>query len=414
MFMSTRQSQLLGLVIAALALCLVLAYVGQWAYTTFAPKPTPIPPTATPGPTPTPTPLGPLTINYYVAPSAEDYFRQAAQSYNATKPSVSGRPVQVAVFPVDSISAWRKFESETMTPLPHAWVPESRVFPLLVNETLGAKRGKDVFFEGGQYRIQPTLLSVPVFVYFNSRYQVLQSKFGADNLGWRAVFTATSASSWQALGGPASYGIFRWIEGNPLKDPVAVYGIQNAAGAYFARPAVGPDDLDNAGFKSFMKTILASSANLGLGSYGLDDLRLFRYSFGDGGVFMEKDVLDHLTEASKWDDPLRVVYPEYVSWLDYPVAIWMGDEFSADEKNAALDFSRYVRSKPMQELAVQMGFRPVNEEVIASQVAQSPFLRWGSVGVAADITRLQGMRFLNRDVLDAILNFYRQDILGQK
>ena len=40
--MSTRQSQLLGLAIAALALCLVLAYVGQWAYNTFAPKPTPI------------------------------------------------------------------------------------------------------------------------------------------------------------------------------------------------------------------------------------------------------------------------------------------------------------------------------------------------------------------------------------
>jgi ABC-type sulfate transport system substrate-binding protein len=68
----------------------------------------------------------------------------------------------------------------------------------------------------------------------------------------------------------------------------------------------------------------------------------------------------------------------------------------------------------MQELAVQRGFRPVNEEVIASQVAQSPFLRWKDVGVAADITRLQGMRFLNRDVLDAILNFYRQDILGKQ
>lgn len=409
--MQTRQSQWIGLGILALTLCLVIAYVGQAAWHTFGPKP-PLPPA--PSPTATLTPPGPYVINYYVAPSAEDFFRKAAAAYNKDRPKApDGRTQEIRVYPVDSISAWRKYEAGKMNPLPHAWVPESRVFPLLVNDTLGQTLGKDVFFEGGQYRLQPTLLSVPVFVFFESRYQVLSKRFG-PSLGWRAVYSASVAGGWQYLGGPADFGIFRWIEGNPLKDPVAVYGIQNAAGAYFGRPAITPDDLNNSGFKAFMKAILASSANLGLGSYGLDDLRLFRHSFGDGGIFMEKDVLDHLADASKWDDPLRVTYPEYVAWLDYPVAIWMGDEFSAEEKNIALDFSRFVRSKEMQELAVQMGFRPVNEEVLPSQVSGSPFVRWRSVGIIPDITRMQGMRFLSRDVLEAILEFYRTDILGQR
>ena len=409
--MGTRQSQWIGLGILVLTLCIVLAYVGQMAWSTFGPKPA-IPPT--PLPSPTPTPPGPYVINYYVAPSVETFFGKAALAYNkANTKAPDGRAQEIRVFPVDSIAAWRKYEAGKMNPLPHAWVPESRVFPLLVNDTVGQKTGKDVFFEGGQYRIQPTLLSVPVFVFFDSRYQVLAKKFGSS-IGWRAVYSATAAGGWSYLGGPADFGLFRWIEGNPLKDPVAVYGIQNAAGAYFGRPAISPDDLSNSGFKAFMKSILASSANLGLGSYGLDDLRLFRHSFGDGGVFMEKDVLDHLADATKWDDPLRVTYPEYVAWLDYPVAIWMGDEFSAEEKNIALDFSRFIRSKEMQELAVQMGFRPVNEEVLPSRVSDSPFVRWQSAGIVPDITRMQGMRFLNRDVLDAILEFYRVDVLGQK
>jgi hypothetical protein len=409
--MGTRQSQLIGLGILALSLCLVLAYVGQLGWTTFGPKP---PPPPTPVPSATPTPQGPYVINYYVAPSAEDYFRQAAAAYNKEFPrSADGRAQEVKVYPVDSISTWRKYEAGKMNPLPHAWVPESRVFPLLVNDTVGQATGKDVFFEGGQYRIQPTLLSVPVFLFFESRANVLTKQYG-PSIGWRAIYSATKANGWQNLGGPADFGVFRWIQGNPLKDPVAVYGIQNAAGAYFGRPAISPDDLADPGFAAFMKAILASSANLGLGSYGLDDLRLFRHSFGDGGVFMEKDVLDHLADASKWEDPLRVTYPEYVAWLDYPVAIWMGDEFSAEEKNIALDFSRYVRTAPMQQLAVQMGFRPVNEEVLPSKVVDSPFVRWQSVGVIADITRMQGMRFMSRDVLDAILQFYRVDVLGQK
>ena len=92
----------------------------------------------------------------------------------------------------------------------------------------------------------------------------------------------------------------------------------------------------------------------------------------------------------------------------------MGDEFYAEEKNIALEFSRYVRTAPMQDLAVKMGFRPVNEDVLPSKVADSPFVRWQNVGVVPDITRMQGMRFMSRDVLDAILQFYRVDVLGQK
>jgi hypothetical protein len=104
--MGTRQSQWIGVGILVLSLCLVLAYVGNIAWSTLGPKPAAPP---TPLPTPTPTPQGPYVINYYVAPSAEEFFTKAAAAYNkdhSTAPD--GRAQQIRVFPVDSISAWRK------------------------------------------------------------------------------------------------------------------------------------------------------------------------------------------------------------------------------------------------------------------------------------------------------------------
>ena len=77
--------------------CLVIAYVGQLGWTTFGPKPAPLP---TPVPSATPTPQAPYVINYYVAPSAEDYFRQAAVAYNKEHPrSADGRAQEVKGLP---------------------------------------------------------------------------------------------------------------------------------------------------------------------------------------------------------------------------------------------------------------------------------------------------------------------------
>ena len=75
------------------------------------------------------------------------------------------------------------------------------------------------------------------------------------------------------------------------------------------------------------------------------------------------------------------------------------------EKNAALDFERYLLTPEVQSLAVQRGLRPANAEVpITGQ--DSLFARWQSQGVLSVVPRATAMRSPDRDVLLALLRWF--------
>jgi ABC-type sulfate transport system substrate-binding protein len=102
---------------------------------------------------------------------------------------------------------------------------------------------------------------------------------------------------------------------------------------------------------------------------------------------------------------LAVRYPKYVTWFDFPFSVWMGSETSAAEKNAALDFQKYLLNKVVQEKAVTYGLRPVNAEVLVNQ-AGSPFAEWAGAGVTPVVQRTSAMRSPDREVLQALLRWF--------
>ena len=100
-----------------------------------------------------------------------------------------------------------------------------------------------------------------------------------------------------------------------------------------------------------------------------------------------------------------VRYPKYVTWFDFPFTVWMGSETGAAEKNAALDFQKYLLTKAVQEKAVTYGLRPVNAEVVVNQ-GDSPFAKWASAGITPVVQRTSAMRSPDRDVLQALLRWF--------
>ena len=83
----------------------------------------------------------------------------------------------------------------------------------------------------------------------------------------------------------------------------------------------------------------------------------------------------------------------------------MGPETSALEKNAALEFERYLLSPPIQEKAVKRGLRPANTEV-AIDGPDSPFLKWKDQGAMIVVPRASAMRSPDRDVLLSFLRWF--------
>ena len=129
---------------------------------------------------------------------------------------------------------------------------------------------------------------------------------------------------------------------------------------------------------------MSSTTDLGGGSaYTAEDFALFGYSAGDGGQLLEADLLKNMEGIqTRWGEALEIFYPKYVTWFDFPFTIWMGPETSAAEKNAALEFQRYLLSPEVQAKAVASGLRPVNASVSVDQ-PNSPFTRWAEQGVVA-------------------------------
>jgi ABC-type Fe3+ transport system substrate-binding protein len=158
---------------------------------------------------------------------------------------------------------------------------------------------------------------------------------------------------------------------------------------------------------------MGSMSDLSGGTYTVADLALFGYTTGDAGQLLESDLLVNMHGIqTRWADPLRIVYPEYVTWFDFPFTVWMGPETTALEKNAALEFERYLLSAENQEKALAYGLRPANPEVpVTGQ--DSLFDEWASQGVLGVVPRTTAMRPPDRDVLQALLRWFDLNVAGR-
>jgi len=143
-----------------------------------------------------------------------------------------------------------------------------------------------------------------------------------------------------------------------------------------------------------------------LGAYSVENLALFGYSMGDGGQLLESDLLVNMQGIqTRWADPLVIVYPRYVTWFDFPFTVWMGPETTAQEKNAALEFEKYLLSPEVQQQAAKRGLRPANPDVPLDG-PDSLFVKWQSQGAMVIVPRSTAMRSPDRDVLLALLRWF--------
>ena len=108
---------------------------------------------------------------------------------------------------------------------------------------------------------------------------------------------------------------------------------------------------------------------------------------------------------TRWEDPLVIVYPTYLTWFDFPFTVWMGPETTALEKNAALEFEKYLLTPEVQQKAVEQGLRPANVEVPVTGEG-SLFVRWQEQGAMTIVPRTTAMRSPDRDVLMALLRWF--------
>ncbi|MCU0520889.1 MAG: ABC transporter substrate-binding protein [Anaerolineae bacterium] len=372
-----------------------------------------------------------ITVRVIAALPIETWVRNAAAAYNATAPKIEGVPVSVEIDAMDGLTALGRWDRNTFGALeagvdpetldaaaraaledfPTAWIPESRYLVELANASYKERLGRDVFLTDGEYRARPIATSLLTWGLYQSRAEVLQAKYG--QISWDTIHdAATARGGWPELGGDPGWGYFKLVVPNPSKNVAGLHAMIAAAGEYYERPDISVADVTTPAFQAWLKELMGAVTDFSSASaYTAEDFALFGYSVGDGGQLLEADLLLNMQGIlTRWDDPIDLYYPRYVTWFDFPFSVWVGPETSALEKNAALDFQRYLLSDEQQQAGLAYGLRPANPRVPLDAVPGSLFTQWQERGVEAVIPRSDAMRNPDREVLLALLRWFELNV----
>ncbi|GAB4544376.1 MAG: hypothetical protein Kow0063_38030 [Anaerolineae bacterium] len=351
----------------------------------------------------------PVEVTVVAALSVEPWVSEAARQFNAGDHTLEGHPIRVNVIAMDGLAAMGRYEREEMDPFPTAWIPDSRYLVELVNATYKTRLGRDVFLSDGEYRARPIALSLFAWGIYESRAQVLENTYGEIN--WLTIHDAAIApGGWREIGGGEEWGYFKLIVPHPRKNIGGLAAMVSAAGEYFDKPSIGVEDVTDPGFQTWLKELMGSVSDYSsLGAYPGENLALFGYSAGDGGQLLESDLLINMAGSMNRWEPLRILYPKYVTWFDFPFTVWIGPETTALQKNAALEFEKYLLSPEVQAQSVSYGLRPVSGQIGVDQ-PDSPFVAWQANGVTPVVERTTAMRNPDRDVLLALLRWFDLNI----
>ncbi len=368
-----------------------------------------------------------VTIRVVTALPVEPWVRSAAERFNAGDNQVDGAKVTVDIVALDGLTALGRWdrndygalpantrpedlteeERAALANFPTAWIPDSRYLVELANAAYKERLGRDVFLTDGEYRARPIAISLFTWGVYESRGKVLEEHFGT--VDWSTIHdAATAKGGWPELGGDPSWGYFKLVVPNPSKNVGGLAAMIAMAGEYYDRTDISVEDITNPEFQAWLTETMGAVTDISGGSaYTAEDFALFGYSVGDGGQLLESDLLQNMQGiVTRWEDPLRIYYPDYVTWFDFPFTVWVGPETSALQKNAALAFQRYLLSEAEQQAALVYGLRPANPNVPVDATEESLFVQWKDRGVQAVVPRTSAMRNPDREVLLTLLRWF--------
>lgn len=350
---------------------------------------------------------GPIKITIASAVAAEPWISAAAKQFSGREITVNEqkRQILVEVFPIDGVTALNKFANGEFHTPPTAWVAESRDWVNQANAAATDRTKQDIFLAGGQYRDQSVAMSPEIWAVFKSRSDILEKKF-AKPLDWKVAHAAATSKNWADLGGDPAWGRFKLVIPHPKRDPAGLAAIVSAAGAYYDKPAVSAEELKDAKLLKWLREMLDTVVDFQ--PYGVENMLLYGPSAGDAGQVLENYLLLNADSIEKrWQDGIKVYYPDPIAWYDFPFAIYMGKdkETTAAEKDAAVLFKQFLLANDQQVATLRFGLRPASPDV-STDDPNSLIKKYADLGFKERVPAASKMRQASRTGLVQLGNWF--------
>jgi Ca-activated chloride channel family protein len=235
----------------------------------------------------------------------------------------------------------------------------------LANEQTGRQ-----LFDMGD--VQPTANAPVVMAIWQSRLEAIRRKEGQEDIGWEELLRVlNSPNGWCDYGVPncrrtVYYGhTDPYISSTALSTLIAEFYASARQNGFTGRQ-LGPDQVRDPKVQEGVRKIEQlirhySSRTTEFKQYiaqGPDYLDFVALEENDL-IFINQGKTD-----TKPPEKLVALYPkEGTIWHEHPFGIVNADWVTQEQKDAARVFTQYILSKPVQEVIMGNGFRPVNTDV---------------------------------------------------
>jgi len=348
-----------------------------------------------------------IEISVVHASSLSTWLEPAADQFNKAENKIDGHKIRVRLIPMDGVEAMTKIGKGDL--LPTVWIPESTALLYSTNDELRTKTGRDVFLTSGEYQRRVLVSTFLVWVMWDDRAQVFLKKY--PQVDWDTIYAlVTNQQGWPGVGGDPNWGYPKFTIADPNSATSGLVSLMQAT--YFYNKKVRdltPADVLDPGYQQWMKDILNTVVDFGTGSSAniVNEIILFGPSRTDAALVEESSYIQSIQHAQNRWGKLDIFYPSVVMWLDYPYAIYVSENSTALQKDAALAFQKFLMSETQQKAALKLGFRPGNPD-IAVTGPDSPFTQFQDSGIRAQLPRGTAARLPDRSVSVALQQFFNR------
>jgi len=395
-----RLSQLvaIGYILICLATLAGTAVYGPLGY---APFPLPIGPARTP-----------VIVTVWYGTEKEAWLTAAVERYQATAPTLNRRPIQIELKGLGSREMIDQIVQQqwgTGAP-PTVISPASSLWVELLKSDWSTRTNTAIVADGPD-AMAPLVLTPLVLVAWEERAKVLWPR-GPTNV-WHDLHDAlVDPQGWVGRGGPGTWGFVKFGHTSPLTSNSGVQTLLLLAyGFYNKGSKLSGGDILNPQFQQWLTEIEQGVPEFGdsTGTFMTDMVRFGPSKYDVVAVYENLAIQDIAAAQGRWGQAIRIYYPPATLLSDHPFVTLQAPWTTPEQRAAAAQFRAFLLSRPIQELALQSGFRPADPSVaIVTNDPDNPFNKYKPFGVQVDIG--QQVEVPPTDVLNTLLDLWRRKI----
>lgn len=304
----------------------------------------------------------PAPVSLVVAYGSEKktWLEEQAKRFQATNAKTkSGKLIQVKTMAMGSGEAVQAIAAGDMKP--HVFSPASSAYIPLLNNAYAGKAGRAKALSPAG---EPIVLSPVVVAMWKPMAEALG--WPTKPIGWADLIKVNAdPKGWGGKGHP-EWGRFKLGHTHPEYSNSGLLSVlaEAYAGAKKTRGLLAAD-LDAKPTQAFIASIEQTIVHYGKSTGFFADKMLERGpSYLSAAVLYENVVIESYGKQTSAPFPIVSIYPiEGTFWSDHPYAVLDADWVKDDERDAAGVFLAFLKDKPQQQRALELGFRPADPAI---------------------------------------------------